>query len=82
MSEQTYIADLNDVVTVTEIHEFSGISKNSIIVACRNGWIDARQSGGTWLMRRKDAVTRWGLREAVPSGLLGVLDRFSGGEAE
>lgn len=78
--EESYIANLNDIVTPREVHDFAdSVSVQAIMEACRKGYIDARKSGGTWLMRRSDAVARWGLRGAVPRGL-GVLERFSAGD--
>lgn len=50
---------LNEVMTAKEIAEHFGISRFTVIDAIRRKQIDARQSGGTWLLRRTDAESRW-----------------------
>jgi hypothetical protein len=52
--------DLEQVMTASEIEGEFSVSRQAVIQAISNGWIAARQSGATWLIRRVDAVKRWG----------------------
>lgn len=47
-------------MTVAEIHETYGVSAQAVREAAAKGWIAARKSGNTWLIRRRDAEARWG----------------------
>lgn len=55
---------LKEIMTVKEVSETYGISRFTVIDAIKHGWIEARQSGGTWLLRRADAASRWGKKDA------------------
>lgn len=52
--------DLNAIMTAGEAVEAFGLSADAVNLACRRGSIPSRKSGGTWLIRRADAVRRWG----------------------
>lgn len=47
-------------MTVTEIVQAYSVSAQAVRKACDEGWIPARKSGATWLIRRSDAEKRWG----------------------
>lgn len=51
---------LEDVMTTAEIAEEFGIADCTVRAAIKRNVIPARQSGSTWLVRREDAVARWG----------------------
>lgn len=61
------IDPLNEVMTAKEASKTFGISRFTVIDAIRRKQIDARQSGGTWLIRRADAERRWGNKERKSS---------------
>jgi len=50
---------LAEVVTPSEVSDELGIKEDTVRDACQNGWITARKSGKTWLIRRRDAEKRW-----------------------
>jgi len=50
---------LTEVMTAKEAAETFNISRFTVIDAIRRKVIDARQSGGTWLIRKADAEARW-----------------------
>jgi len=52
----------NAYVTVSEIASTFDVSPRAVREACAKGWIPARKSGGTWLIRASDARARWGDR--------------------
>lgn len=52
--------ELYAVMTSEEIAETYGIDTSTIRRACLAGWIHARKSGRSWLIRREDAEKRWG----------------------
>ncbi len=56
------MADPNAEITVAELAEAYSLSTPTIRIAIKNGWIPARKSGATWLIRRSDAEARWGKR--------------------
>lgn len=47
------------MMTTAEVAETFGISDRTVREAIEKGWIKARKSGGTWLIRRQDAEQRW-----------------------
>ncbi len=49
-------------MTVREIAEEFGVDESTVREAAKKGWIPARKSGATWLIRRHDAQARWGER--------------------
>jgi excisionase family DNA binding protein len=49
----------NQEMTVTEVAEAFGVSTRAVRQAATNGWVSARKSGSTWLIRRSDAEARW-----------------------
>ncbi len=49
-----------ELVAVSEVAEEFGINPRTIREACAKGWISAHKSGSTWLIRWKDAESRWG----------------------
>lgn len=51
------------LMTTTEVAGTYGISDRTVREAIDNGWIKARKSGGTWLIRRHDAEQRWGRQD-------------------
>lgn len=51
--------DLDDIMTPAEVSMEYGVRQDTVRDACQNGWITARKSGKTWLMRRVDAEARW-----------------------
>ncbi len=57
-----YTGALEAVMTVKEIAETYGVSPFTVHDAIRHGWLPARRSGGTYLIRRRDAEARWGGR--------------------
>src|SRR5574341_9626 len=50
------------IMTVSEVAEAYGISDRTVREAIEKGWLNAQKSGGTWLIRRRDAQARWGHR--------------------
>lgn len=50
-------------MTATEIAEEFGIASRVVRQTASKGWIPARKSGSTWLIRRQDAQKRWGRKE-------------------
>jgi hypothetical protein len=50
---------LKSVMTVREIAEEYNLNPRGIRATIERGVIPARKSGGTWLVRRKDAEARW-----------------------
>lgn len=49
-------------MTASEISEEFGITSRVVRLTATKGWIPARKSGSTWLIRRSDAEDRWGDR--------------------
>jgi excisionase family DNA binding protein len=54
--------DLRDVMTVQEVADTYGITRDTVHKAIQDDRIPARQSSKTWLIRREDAEARWGER--------------------
>jgi excisionase family DNA binding protein len=54
------LPDPDREMTVSEIAETYGISAQAVREACKEGWLPARKSGATWLIRHADAEDRWG----------------------
>ena len=52
------------LMTTAEIAEAYHISDRTVREAIDKGWIKARKSGGTWLIRRLDAERRWASKPA------------------
>lgn len=57
-------AQLNLVTTPQEAAEQYDISADAVYQAIRRGRLEARKSGGTWLILRRDVVTLWGERKS------------------
>jgi hypothetical protein len=53
-------AELSEVMTAGEVVDVWGFAEATVRQAINRGQIFARKSGGTWLIRRKDAETKWG----------------------
>lgn len=51
---------LDGVMTPAEIEMTFGVKEDTVRDAIQRGWIEARQSGSAWLVRRADAEARWG----------------------
>jgi excisionase family DNA binding protein len=51
--------DLRDVMTVQEIADTYGKTRDTVHKAIQDGKLPARQSAKTWLIRREDAEKRW-----------------------
>jgi len=49
-------------MTVAETAEQYEISEPTVRIAIKKGWLPARKSGATWLIKRRDAQARWGDR--------------------
>jgi excisionase family DNA binding protein len=49
-------------MTVKEIAEEFGVDESTVREAAKKGWIPARKSGATWLIRGHAAYARWGER--------------------
>lgn len=47
-------------MTVREIAQKFGVDESTVREAAKRGWIPARKSGATWLIRSRDAHARWG----------------------
>jgi excisionase family DNA binding protein len=60
-----YADSLEAVMTVQEIAEEFGISRFTVHDAIRNDWLPARRSGKTYLIRRRDALERWGEKKKL-----------------
>jgi uncharacterized protein (DUF433 family) len=56
----SYALGPDEYITVTEITEHYGITPRAVREAAAKGWVPARKSGATWLIRRRDAESRWG----------------------
>lgn len=55
-----YGGDPDDHLTAVEIARIYAVSVQAIRKAAAAGWVPARKSGATWLIRRGDAEARWG----------------------
>lgn len=55
-----YLDSLDAVMTVQEIADEFGIHRQTVHDAMRHDWLPSRKSGGTHLIRRRDAEERWG----------------------
>ena len=51
--------DLTAVMTVQEVADTYGITRDTVHKAIQDGKLPARQSAKTWLIRREDAQARW-----------------------
>jgi uncharacterized protein (DUF433 family) len=47
-------------MTASEIAVVYRLTPQAVREAAAKGWIPARKSGATWLIRRRDAESRWG----------------------
>lgn len=52
--------ELEEVMTAQEVVDVFGLSPATVRNACRRGVIPCRKSANTWLVKRSDAVKRWG----------------------
>jgi uncharacterized protein (DUF433 family) len=50
----------DDEMTATQISQEFGVSTQTVREAAKAGWLSARKSGSTWLIRRAEAKARWG----------------------
>jgi excisionase family DNA binding protein len=56
------LKELDREMTVTEVAETYGVTAPVIREAASKGWVAARKSGSTWLIKRRDAEERWGTK--------------------
>ena len=49
-------------MTVKEIAQEYNLDESTVREAAQKGWVPARKSGATWLIRSRDAAVRWGGR--------------------
>lgn len=49
-------------MTVREIAQEYALDESTVREAAKRGWVPARKSGATWLIRSRDAHARWGER--------------------
>lgn len=61
--------ELDEVMTSGEVVAVFGLSDSTVRNACKRGSIPARKSGGVWLVKRSDAVARWGSVKS-PDGMI------------
>lgn len=61
--------DLSAVMTTSEVEETFSLAPGVARNAALSGSIPARKSGNAWLIRRADAVAKWGKRISKPAGL-------------
>src|SRR5574341_976457 len=47
-------------MTASEIAQYYGVAAATVREAATKGWVPARKSGATWLIRWADAESRWG----------------------
>jgi uncharacterized protein (DUF433 family) len=52
--------DPDEDLTVSQVAAEYGISPQAIREACQKGWVNARKSGSTWLLKRFGVHNRWG----------------------
>lgn len=52
--------ELTEVMSSSEVTQVFGLSDSTVRNACKAGRIPARKSGNVWLVRRSDAMARWG----------------------
>jgi hypothetical protein len=52
--------ELEEVMTSQEVVQLFGLSHAAVRNACKRGSIPARKSAGVWLVKRADAVKKWG----------------------
>jgi uncharacterized protein (DUF433 family) len=66
-SEREELAQSEDVLgavmTAAAAAAEYGLADRTVRDAIQHGWIEARKSGGTWLIRCADAEARWGRRK-------------------
>lgn len=58
--EDSSLPFMDREMTVSEVAAVYSITPQAVREAAAKGWIQARKSGATWLMRRRDAEARWG----------------------
>lgn len=58
-----YAADPEPEMTIAEIATTYHINPRGAREAAAKGWIPARKSGATWLIKRGDAYRRWGKQD-------------------
>lgn len=56
--------ELAAIMTPAEIAATWGVKEDTVRDAAQHGWIAARKSGATWLIRRADAEARWGKQKS------------------
>src|SRR5574341_2074883 len=59
---QSRQADSFGEKTVKEIAQEYGVDESTVREAAKRGWVAARKSGATWLIRSREAEARWGER--------------------
>ncbi len=62
------LRQLEAVITIAEAVEITGAAHETIKDAIKHERVIARQSGATWLIRKQDALDRWGSIEPVSAG--------------
>jgi hypothetical protein len=68
--------ELDEVMTSQEVVEVFGLSHATVRNACRRGAIPARKSAGVWLVKRSDAVARWGQVRTHGGQVIDLAVRF------
>lgn len=58
--EESALPFLDREMTATEVAAVYHVTPQAVREAAARGWIAARKSGATWLIRRRDAEARWG----------------------
>lgn len=53
---------LEEIMTSAEVCEEFGLNESTVRKAIERDTLQARKSGGTWLILRADAEARWGNR--------------------
>ena len=52
-------------MTVREIAQVYALDESTVREAAKKGWVPARKSGATWLIRSREAEARWGERHGA-----------------
>ena len=60
--EESPLSFLDREMTVSEVSAVYGVTPQAVREAAARGWVRARKSGATWLIRRRDAESRWASR--------------------
>lgn len=60
--EDSDLPFLDREMTASEVSTVYGVTPQAVREAAARGWLRARKSGATWLIRRRDAEARWASR--------------------